>query len=161
MEYLTVGLLWFSAISVGLLAGVYFAFSGFVMRSIDAMEAPAGMKDMQSINRVIVLSAFLPTFFASTIACVAMVVIAVLDFSAPGAVSMLIGSALYVAGLFLVTVVRNVPLNNQLDATLADGLLGPVMWEKYLIVWTRWNHVRTVCCTISLAFLIHSISTLA
>ena len=48
MDLLTNLLLWFSAISVGLMAGVYFTFSAFVMRSLDAIEAPAGMLAMQS-----------------------------------------------------------------------------------------------------------------
>ena len=58
MEIVIDGLLWFTAISVGIMAGVYFTFSAFVMRSLDAIEAPAGMLAMQSINRIILKSVF-------------------------------------------------------------------------------------------------------
>ncbi|GAB5486514.1 MAG: hypothetical protein Pars2KO_00840 [Parasphingorhabdus sp.] len=60
---MTTILLWFSAISVGIMAGVCFTFSVFVMRSLDAFEKPAGMIAMQSINRIIQRSLFLSLFF--------------------------------------------------------------------------------------------------
>ena len=158
MEALISPMLWFAVISVGLMAGVYFTFSAFLMRSLDAIEAPVGMIAMQSINRVIVKSLFLPIFFASSAVCAALTILALLDLSAAGAVWMLIGSATYVVGMFFVTVAGNVPLNNQLEATPADGPEGATMWRRYLSKWTAWNHVRTAACTMSLAMLIVSIS---
>ncbi len=158
MDIVTNSLLWFTAISVGLMAGIYFTFSVFVMRSLDAIEAPAGMLAMQSINRIIVKSFFLPIFFLSSLAGAALAVIGGLDISAPGALGMLIGGGLYVIGMFGVTVVGNVPLNNRLEATAADGPDGLAMWALYLEQWTRWNHVRTIACTGSLVFLILAIA---
>ena len=41
-------------------------------------------------------------------------------------------------GMFVVTMAFNVPLNNALlrgDAAT---------WQRYLVSWTRWNHVRTL-----------------
>ena len=158
MEIITNTMLWFTAISVGIMAGVYFTFSAFVMRSLDAIEAPAGMLAMQSINRVIVKSPFLPIFFGSTITCAALVVVAIADISAAGSISMLVGGAAYVIGMFVVTVAGNVPLNNRLETTVADGPGGPAMWELYLKRWTVWNHVRTLACLLSMAMLILAIA---
>lgn len=158
MDIVTNALLWFTAISVGLMAGIYFTFSVFVMRSLDTIEAPAGMLAMQSINRIIVKSFFLPIFFLSSLAGVVLAVIGGLDLAAPGAVGMLLGGGLYVIGMFVVTVVGNVPLNNRLEATAADGPDGTAMWTLYLEKWTRWNHVRTIACTGSLVFLILAIA---
>ena len=158
MEILTNMLLWFSAISIGLMAGVYFTFSAFVMRALDAIEPPAGMLAMQSINRIIVQSSFLPIFFASTLACIALGVIAGTDLANAGSHWALIGSATYVFGMFVVTIIGNVPLNNRLEAAPADGPEGREMWSLYLKKWTAWNHVRTIACTASLAMLILSIS---
>ncbi len=158
MEGLTNILLWVSAISVGLMAGVYFTFSAFIMRSLDAIEAPAGMLAMQSINRIIVKSSFLPIFFGSTLACAALAVIAVIDLATAGAIWMLIGGVLYVVGMFVVTVAGNVPLNNRLEAAAAGGPEGSAMWAEYMTKWTAWNHVRTLACTGSLLFLILAIS---
>ncbi len=157
MEFLTGALLWFAAISVGLMAGVYFTFSAFVMKSLDAIEGPVGMLAMQSINRIIVKSSFLPIFFASTIACAALAVIAALDLASAEATWTLTGSTVYVFGMFVVTITRNVPLNNRLEATPAEGPEGPEMWALYLKKWTVWNHVRTIACTGSSAMLILAI----
>jgi uncharacterized membrane protein len=35
-------LLWFAALMVGIMAGVYFAFSVFVMQSLDVVERSSG-----------------------------------------------------------------------------------------------------------------------
>ena len=43
-----------------------------------AIDAPAGMLAMQSINRIIVKTLFLPIFFASSLASAALVVLALL-----------------------------------------------------------------------------------
>lgn len=151
---ITCGLLWFAIISIGIMAGVYFTFSAFLMRSLDMIEKPSGMLAMQSINRVIQRSTFLPLFFASTLACIALAVIAILDLSDPAALATLAGSLLYVVGMFIVTVALNVPLNNALEATDADSSDGAAMWGRYMRRWTVWNHVRTLSCTGAFALLI-------
>ena len=151
---MTNGLLWFSIISTGIMAGVYFTFSAFVMRALDEIEAPAGMLAMQSINRVIVNSAFLPLFFLSTIASVVLCGLALFDLGRAGAFWLLSGSTIYVLGMFVVTIAGNVPLNNRLEATVAAEPEGADMWRIYLRKWKVWNHVRTACCTISMGLLV-------
>jgi uncharacterized membrane protein len=46
-----------------------------------------------------------------------------------------------VVGCFGVTMVLNVPLNNQLAAT--SPIDGGEFWQTYLKTWTMWNSVRT------------------
>lgn len=111
MDTLTDALLWVTAVWVGLMGGVYFTFSAFVMKSLDAIDAPAGMMAMRSINRTIVKSTFLPIFFASTFACMALAALAELDLAATGARWSLAGGLTYFIGMFVVTVTCNVPLN--------------------------------------------------
>jgi len=158
MEIIIDGMLWFTAISVGIMAGVYFTFSVFVMKSLDEIEAPAGMLAMQSINRIIVKSLFLPIFFASSLASAALVVLMLIYPSSSGATWVMMGSGLYFVGMFIVTVTGNVPLNNQLEATDAKGPGGAEMWALYLRKWTLWNHIRTIACTAALAMLILALS---
>ncbi|WP_265569404.1 DUF1772 domain-containing protein [Sphingomicrobium nitratireducens] len=153
MDLIICALLWFAAISAGIMAGVYFTFSVFVMRSLDALDGTRGMAAMQSINRVILKSAFLPLFFLSSLACAALVVVALLDLSATGATEMLAGAAIYVVGMFIVTAAGNVPLNNRLEATDASGTDAPAMWSHYMSKWTALNHIRTIACTASAALL--------
>jgi len=154
MEYLTTGLLWFSAIAIGLMAGLYYAFSAFIMRSLDAIEVSAGIRAMQAINRIIVKSSFFPIFFASTLTSIALVVLAATDVSAPGSGFMAGAGALYVLGMFGVTLVGNVPLNNRLERAVDDSPQGAALWAYYLRVWTRWNHVRTLSCVGAFVLLI-------
>jgi len=154
MELVIDGLLWFTTVLVGVMAGVYFAFSAFVMKSLDEIDAPAGMLAMQSINRVIVRSTFLPIFFASSLASVALIALMLIEPSTIGSRWALWGSVLYFLGMFAVTLVGNVPLNNRLEAANAKGPDGVEMWSLYLRKWTRWNHIRTIACTGSLVLFI-------
>ena len=137
-------LLWFAFLSCGLLAGLYFAFSAFIMRAFGAIDRAAGIAAMTAINRVILRSSFMPLFFGSTLASGALVIIALRDSAAPGAMPMLWGSALYVVGMFGVTMLFSVPLNTALERGAAD-------WTQYLRRWTLWNHVRTAASTAAMA----------
>jgi len=154
MDHIIDGLLWLSAVSVALMAGVYFSFSAFVMRSLDVIGMPSAMIAMQSINRVIVRSAFLPLFFGSTALCCILFTIMAFDTARTGAVSVLTGSEVYVAGMFVITVVKNVPLNNALEATPADSANADAMWRRYMREWVRWNHVRTISCIVAMVCLV-------
>ncbi len=154
MVFIINALTWFAIVSVGIMTGVYFAFSAFVMKSLEAIDAPAGIIAMQSINRVILRSAFLPLFFASSAASVVLAVVAAMDISAPGALALLFAGIVYLVGMLLVTVARNVPLNNALEATAASGPEASAKWRHYLSRWTAWNHVRTVSCSIALCLFI-------
>ncbi|MBH0112593.1 DUF1772 domain-containing protein [Novosphingobium sp. YJ-S2-02] len=149
MELVINALLGLLVVATAIMAGVYFCFSAFVVRSLDAIGLPAGMAAMQSINRLIVRSAFLPLFFASTALCAMVFVVGWLDRQHAGAWPLLMGSGLYVAGMFAVTVLRNVPLNNALDAASAQGDEARENWRRYMRAWLAWNHVRTVSCILS------------
>lgn len=48
-QILTSGLLWFSAVGCGLMAGVYFAFSTFIMTALGRLDQAAGIAAMNAI----------------------------------------------------------------------------------------------------------------
>jgi uncharacterized membrane protein len=152
LQMLIVGLLWFSAIGCGLLAGLYFAFSAFIMTALGRIGQAAGIAAMNAINIAIVQSLFMPIFLATTAASAALVVIALLRWSEPGAMAMVAGGALYVLG---VTVIFNVPLNDALAAASHETAS---LWARYLTDWTLWNHVRTVSSTAACALFIAAIA---
>jgi uncharacterized membrane protein len=157
-QLLTPGLLWFSAIGCGLLAGVYFAFSTFVMTSLGRIDQAAGIAAMNSINAEIVRSLFLPLFLGTTLASAALVVIACVRWGEPGAVTMLAGGIVYVVGMFVVTMVFNVPLNDALAAAHPSSPEAASLWARYPEDWTFWNHVRTVASTGACALFIAAIA---
>jgi uncharacterized membrane protein len=159
MQLVLTATLWFAALSVGVMAGIYFAFSVFVLQALDAAGRPVAMAAMQSINRVILKSPFLPLFFASSLACLSLVISGVMLWGTAGTWQMVSGGALYLIGMLLVTIIGNVPLNNALEATDASGPEGEAMWRRYRQRWLPWNHVRTVSCMVSLVLLIGAIAS--
>jgi len=145
MVLLTEILLWFCALGCALLGGVYFAFSAFIMTALGQVGS-AGTAAMNSINRVILKSGFMPLFFGTTLACAALAVIGLLHWQSAGSLRLIGGGLLYVGGMFGVTMFCNVPLNNALQAVTTESRTGTAIWNDYLRRWTRWNHVRTVSC---------------
>lgn len=151
-------LLWFSAIGCGLLAGLYFAFSAFIMTALGRIGQTAGIAAMNAINVAIVQSLFLPIFLGTTITSAALAIAALLRWEGPAAMSMLSGGVVYVFGMFVVTMLFNVPLNNALAATDPASPDAASLWARYLTDWTWWNHVRTVSSTAACALFIAAIA---
>ncbi len=145
MQTLVTVLLWFCVLGCALMGGLYFAFSAFIMKALRE-SGMAGVTAMNAINRVILRSAFMPLFFGTALASGALAVIGVMHVGAPGAIHLIAGGLLYVAGMFLVTMFLNVPLNNVLQNVQAESRTGTAIWNDYLRRWTLWNHVRTVSC---------------
>jgi uncharacterized membrane protein len=121
----------------GLVAGTFFAFSGFVMAALGRLGAKDATAAMQSINRVILSSAFLPVLFGTALLAAALSVLALLAPDAARHTAMLAAGLLYLLGVVGVTVVANVPMNNRLAAE------GATFWPHYAMRWTAWNHLRT------------------
>jgi uncharacterized membrane protein len=143
-QLLTTGLLWFSAIGCGLLAGVYFAFSAFVMTSLARIAPASGIAAMNAINVEIVKSLFMPMFLGTTLTAAVLTGLTIFRWSEPGSIAVLAGGAIYVIGMFAVTVVFNVPLNDALAAVDPSSTESASRWMRYVQDWTFWNHVRTV-----------------
>jgi uncharacterized membrane protein len=142
-QLVTAGLLWCSAIGCGVIAGVYFAFSTFIMTALAHTGPGPGIAAMNAINVEIVKSLFMPLFLVTTLTSAALAVIACIRLSEPGAPAMLAGGVLYVLGMFIATSVFNVPLNDALAAADPSSAEGAALWTRYLSDWTLWNHVRT------------------
>ena len=140
-----------SALGSGLMAGVFFTFSTFVMRALARQPAAHGIATMQSINVTVLNPWFLGVFFGTAATCSVLAFDSLVLRPVPGAWLLLAGSALYVLGTFLVTMVCNVPWNNRLAAADAASAAGQALWARYLSRWTAWNHVRTVAALAALA----------
>jgi len=139
LELATLG----AALGSGLIAGVFFAFSSFVMPALGRILPPQGIAAMQAINIVVLNRWFLGVFVGTAAACLLLGVVAVLNWSAPGAGLRLTASMLYLVGCFFVTRAWNVPLNDGLAGVQPESAEGARVWLRYLVDWTLWNHVRT------------------
>jgi uncharacterized membrane protein len=138
-------LLWSAALSSGLMAGVYFTFSAFIMKAFSKIETIQSVAAMNSINKTILFSLFMPIFFGSTIISLLLVIIAVANWSNTDTGLILIAGATYFVGMFICTVAFNVPLNNSLAKQDENSTDIDSVWEYYLQTWTKWNHIRVIC----------------
>lgn len=132
-----------SALGSGLVAGVFFAFSTFVMGALGRLAPGQGIAAMQSINVVVINPWFFAAFFGTAVGCLVLAVFGLFNWSQPGTLYLIAGSALYLLGSILVTIAFNVPLNGALAAVEPSSVDGANLWTRYLSVWTSWNHVRT------------------
>jgi uncharacterized membrane protein len=132
-----------AALGSGLIAGVFFAFSAFVMRAFGRLPQSEGMGAMQSVNVAVLNPLFLGVFMGTAALCGLLAVSSLLRWQQPGAAWLLAGSLLYLIGTFLVTMVFNVPRNNALAAAAPADPASARLWAGYLASWTAWNHVRT------------------
>ena len=146
---ISTALLWTAALGSGLIAGVYFAFSVFIMQAFGKIDASQSIAAMNSINETILRSLFMPLFFGSSIISVLLVIVAFANWGEAGAELTLIAGAVYFVGMFVCTVVFNVPLNNSLARLDSNSDDANQVWSRYLVTWTRWNHLRSVSSLVS------------
>jgi len=145
-----------AALGAGLVAGIFFAFSAFVMGALARIQQAAGISAMQSINVVVINPVFLSVFVGTAILCAVLTLSALLGWSSPRSIYLIVGSLLYFVGCFLATMFFNVPLNDALAAVAPGSTDGANLWMRYLSVWTNWNHVRTAASlAASVFFILH------
>lgn len=104
-----------TALGCGLVAGVFFAFSSFVMASLKRLPSAQGITAMQSIIIVAVTPAFMTALFGTAAACLGLAGWALISMGGAPLALVLIGCALYLVGAIGVTIAFNVPLNNRLE----------------------------------------------
>lgn len=63
-----------TAVGCGLSAGVFFAFSAFVMPALGRLPPAQGIAAMQSINKLAVTPAFMTALFGTALACLGLAV---------------------------------------------------------------------------------------
>jgi uncharacterized membrane protein len=136
-------------ICAGLSAGVFFAFSTFVMPALNKLRAPEAIRAMQEINRAAPNGPFMLVLFGPLIP-LAWLVIALIRRSSGATAYVAVGTACFVAGL-LVLMGYHVPHNNALDKIDSTGSGAGKSWRDYYGGWTAWNHVRTLAFTAATA----------
>ena len=132
-----------TALGCGLVAGVFFAFSTFVMPALKRLPPAHGIAAMQSINKLAVTPAFMTALFGTAVACLGLVAWAAISLGERPAASVLAGGAIYIVGTTGVTIARNVPLNDRLSTLHPQSADATIPWDEYVWKWTVWNHVRT------------------
>lgn len=131
-----------SALGCGVMAGVFFAFSALVMRALGRLPTAQAVTAMQAINTAAISPVFLVVLFGTGVSCVGLGVWSVFVWEEPFALHLLIGSALYLVGAVLLTIVYHVPRNEALANVEPRGADAEDHWIRYHSGWTTWNHLR-------------------
>ncbi|MFF8716702.1 DUF1772 domain-containing protein [Streptomyces sp. NPDC015184] len=151
-------LLMLSVITVGLMAGLFFAYDVSVMPGLARTDDPVYAQAMQNFNEVIDTSGLFVLVFLGALAVT--VAVAVLEYRKGHRKVALwagIAAGLYVVAL-LVTFSVNIPLNNELAA-----IGNPVkatdlsIVDKFKGTWEATNIMRTLLCTAALGCLAHGL----
>ncbi|MGH6854647.1 MAG: DUF1772 domain-containing protein [Aestuariivirga sp.] len=132
-----------AAIGSGLVAGVFFAFSSFVMAALGRLPPAEGIAAMNSINITVINPGFMLALFGTGLVCLALAVSSYFWWDQSSGKLILIASLIYIVGCAGVTMVCNVPLNDALAAVQTCTPEAANVWSRYLRDWTNWNHVRT------------------
>lgn len=147
MVYATVAII----VGAGVVTGLLFAFSNFVMQALSTMEDKEEMFAMQQINEKIINPIFLTFFLGTPLLCVLVIGSYLITGVDSPNVFLLVGCILYLVGPFGITMLFNVPLNNRLAK--AGNEDAHEVWPDYQHRWQRWNHLRTYVGIISILFL--------
>jgi len=132
-----------AAVGSGVMGGVYFAFSTFVMPALRRLPADRAVAAMQAINRAAPAPFVVVGLLGAGGTCVALAIEPITDLHDGAARWRLAGSGLYLVSL-VITFGFHVPRNEALDRVdVADRGAGPA-WEEFVGSWTAGNHVRAI-----------------
>ena len=147
-------LLWSSLLGSALFAGTCLAFWGFVMPGLENVSPPAhAATAMNAINTAFVRGWMLPLFILTGISHLGLGVIALAQTPDPGTYVIASGAFSYLLGMFVCTLLFNVPLNQSLLAADPNTEAGYALWVRYQNAWGNWNVVRTLAGTMSFILL--------
>lgn len=156
LQNLRLPLILFAAVGSALTAGIFFAFSTFVMQALGRQSPSSGIATMQSINITVINPWFMAAFFAPAVAGLVLALLSLRNWEQPGAIYWLVGALFYLVGTIGVTIAGNIPLNDALAIVNPNSTEAMTLWTRYLTDWTFWNHVRTIA-----AFLAAGLFTLS
>ena len=145
-----------AAVAAAVVAGVFFAFSTFVMPALRRMSGTQGMPAMQEINKMAPASPlFMLALMGTALLCVCLGVwVAVTRWGERGTPWVLAGCALYLLCI-VVTAAYHVPRNDALGLVDPAAAGSTETWRHYLAGWIPWNHLRTVSsAAASVAFVV-------
>ena len=126
----------FSALGCGLIAGVFFAFSAFVMPALARVPPAQGIAAMRSINVAALKWPFMAAFFGTAASCALLAVGSLFWRQDHFDSYLFIGGGIYLVGAVLVTVLFNVPRNEKLIGVRSDSVEGTELWSRYVAEWT-------------------------
>jgi len=140
-----------TCIGAGLIGGVFFAFSSFVMKALAELPAGQGVAAMQRINVAVLNPLFLGVFVGTTLLGLVSTGAGAVGWGTAKSALLLAAGPSYVVGSFGVTMAFNVPRNKRLAGLKPESPEASAYWPAYVREWTFWNHIRTLASAVSSA----------
>ncbi|WP_242121580.1 anthrone oxygenase family protein [Aestuariivivens sediminicola] len=145
-----------SILFTGLTAGLCFTWSNSITPGIGRLDNLGFLQSFQTMNRAIINPSFLIVFFCPVI------LLFINAFTHRNACpvtfwSFILAAILYFLGIGLITVFKNVPLNELLDKSILENLSRVELEElraKFEQPWNRWHIQRTIASFTSFALLL-------
>jgi uncharacterized membrane protein len=152
-------LIQFAILAYALVAGVFLAFSDFIMRALARTGGDGGVEAMQVINREVFRWVFMALFLGMAPLSLLIAASGGLFVAGNTGTLMMLAGLTYFVGCFCVTVFCNVPMNKALDGMDLGHEATRAYWSQtYLPRWTFWNTIRTAACMISAVLLLWALS---
>jgi uncharacterized membrane protein len=139
MEAITV----VTALGCGLNAGVFFAFSTFVMQGLRRAPTRSGLEAMQGINVAAPSPLFMLVLFGTALLTIVTAVWALVE-GGDGAAWCVAGALFFLVFTIGLTITFHVPRNDALATVRPGAPTADAEWRAYLGPWTAANHLRTV-----------------
>ncbi|AZA80114.1 DUF1772 domain-containing protein [Chryseobacterium sp. G0186] len=144
-----------TAVLTALIAGLFYAYSCSVVLGLGKLSDAEYLKAMQHINREILNPVFFMSFMGTAI--LLPVATFLLRSEQPVFIFLLLATLAYLIGVFGVTVMGNVPMNDMLDQfDISNSTTEAIrkMREGFESRWNFLNNIRTVFSVISIALVI-------
>jgi len=160
-------ILLFTTLLTGILAGVFFTWTNAITPGIGRLNDVSYLKAFQHMNRTILNPLFYIVFMGPLLLSLAATYV---HKAYPAYIlwMLIVATVIYFLGVFMVTILGNIPLNDMLDKTnLADISLEDArsLRDKFETKWNNLHLIRTISSTTSFLLLIltclfrnHSIS---
>ena len=133
----------FLALWSAVIAGVFSAFSEFLMSALLKAEPASGIEVMQHINRDVIRTQFVSGIISIAVFSTLFALYSVAVFEGAALVTLILAPLVYLPTVLLMTVFGNVPMNKRLDSLEHTSALASAYWLEYGHKWTRLNHVRS------------------
>ncbi len=125
----------------GVVGGVFYAFSTFVMPALRDLPDAQGIRAMQQINVAAPGPGLMIALVGTALLALALLVVTLVGAAAGGG-AWRVGGALAALGSFVVTPAFHVPRNDRLAALDPHAADAAARWATYVHEWTIGNHVR-------------------
>lgn len=144
-----------TAVLTALIGGLFYAYSCSVVLGLGKLSDVEYLKAMQNINREILN----PVFFMSFMGTAILLPVSAFLFRGhqPAFIFLLLAALAYLIGVFGVTVVGNVPMNDALDKFDISGSATEAirqMRDNFENRWNFLNNIRTVFSVVSIIFVV-------